>query len=32
MDRMTPEIIKEIAKQLDCGFRVFIHNTTVKVY
>ncbi len=28
MDRMTPEMIKEIAEQLDCGFRVFIHKTT----
>jgi len=25
---ITTDIIKEIAEQLDCGFRVFIHKTT----
>jgi hypothetical protein len=24
----TPDIIKEIAEQLDCGFRAFMHKTT----
>ena len=28
MNRTAAENIKEIAEQLDCGFRVFIHNTT----
>ena len=28
MINATTEIIREIAEQLDCGFRVFIHRTT----
>lgn len=28
MNNFTAETIKEIAEQLDCGFRVFIHKTT----
>jgi len=28
MTSTTTDIVKEIAEQLDCGFRAFIHKTT----
>ena len=28
MNEMTTEAIKEIAEQLDCGFRAFVHKST----
>jgi hypothetical protein len=31
MNETTTETIKEIAEQLDCGFRAFVHKTTGKL-
>ncbi|MBK8055626.1 MAG: hypothetical protein IPK35_20730 [Saprospiraceae bacterium] len=28
---LTPDILKEISEQLDCGFRAFIHKTSLEL-